>query len=103
MGMGFIAYGDVLVDALGMGNELGGLVAGGDLLADAGTGGTRRTVALDCIGHALGSSRADQHFADLVSSSVRIVGVVSAKDSGQAIVCRHGIGCGVLRRNRRAV
>ena len=77
MGVGIISSGDVLVRALGLGNKFGGVAAGAHFLDHPKNWGAGQPHAMDWLRAALRSRRADEYFANFVSSWLGPVGLAS--------------------------
>ena len=83
--------------------SLSALAADDDLLAGADSGRSRRLAALASVRTAVGHHGAEQHFPAVVSAGCRIVGLVSAGATRQAIVGRRCAGVGRFLRVHHAV
>src|SRR5438270_2397335 len=103
MGLGTVADGHVLVDALGVGDKPRRVLACDYFLADIGVRKSTRHNAVDCIRLALGRGCADQYFTRYVSAGIRIVAVVPPMESREAIFGRYGVGGNFLFRDNRAL
>src|SRR5271166_4787750 len=96
MGMGTAPECDLLVHALGVGDEPVGTASGDNFLAGADAGRSRWTVAMDLVWFALGHCSAEQHFPAFVLTGCGIVGLVPPGESwkaasGRRSDCVHGV------------
>src|SRR5207245_1334627 len=83
--MGASANCDVLVHALGLGDQPCRPAAGPHFLAGTETRGTGRHQAMDRVWAVVGRGRADQYFPALFSARIGIVALVPAWEERQAL------------------
>src|SRR5580698_1829748 len=81
-----------LVHPLGMGDEPGGAVAGGNFLADVGDGRRGRSETVGGFRFAMGRGSVDQSVAVVVSAGFGVVGMVEAREARTAVTRRSCVG-----------
>ena len=86
--LGAAAVCDLLVHALGVGNEPGRTVAGDHFLADARDGREKRVEAMAAVWLAVGRCCADQHCPAVIFARFRVVGLVPSRQARQAFAGR---------------
>src|SRR5271169_1695295 len=90
--LGVIASDYFLVYAVGVGDQPGGAVAGGNFLADAGDGRSGRPETVAGFRFALGRGGVDQPLAVVVSAGFGAVGVVEAREARTDFTRRSWVG-----------
>ena len=103
LGLGAVAYGDVLVHALGLGDQHGRVSGRSYFLDGIGAGESRWCNAMDCIRPTVGRGRTDEYFAGHISAGVRVVAVVPPVENREAVFAGSGIASNFLYCSDRPV